>query len=244
MKVLNFFNVRSGHGKTTGVIILAHLLATKKRRVLVIDLGDTPDASDYYSHAGVKSGAYEQSIKTLLDTSNPIAKDYIRSTDNINIDYIAGHVGPISVVTANRYNLASVINQVRENYDYCLIDGGTGSDSCCECGVLAADVVYIPMCCDTRGIYSAQQTLAIIQGMQHNDNLIVAGCYISQCSTVNMSQYDEIKSQLEGLLLPVILPDDAAFVDSIIMATSELDIDNPLINAYGALVNLMIAHNN
>lgn len=241
MKVLNLFNCRSGHGKTTGVIILADLLANKNKRVLVIDLGDTPDASDYYSHAGISSRLYDPSIKQLLDTSNPAASDYINHTTNRYIDYIAGYAGPISVAVDNRHNLASVTNQVRDNYDYCLIDGGTGSDSCTECGLLASDVVYIPMSCDARGIYSVQQSLALIQGIQHKDNLTVAGCYISQCSAVNKSQYDVIKSQLGELLLPVIIPEAGEYVDSIIIGTQAIDVDNPVVIAYGALANLMLS---
>ncbi len=244
MEIYNLFNLRSGHGKTTGVVILAELLAKKNKRVLVIDLGDTPDASDYYSHAGISSKLYDPSIKQLLDASNPAASDYINHTTNRYIDYIAGYAGPISVAADNRYNLAAVIGQIKHEYDYCLIDGGTGSDSCTECGLLASDVVYIPMCCDSRGIYSVQQSLAQIQGIQHNGNLIVAGCYISQCSAVNKSQYDAVKSQMGDMLLPVIIPDDGEYVDSIIIGTQAIDVDNPVVIAYGVLADLILSENN
>lgn len=249
MLTCHFLNVRSGHGKTLGVIVLAHLLNKKyQKRVLVIDLGDTSDISDYYSQSGISSKEYNQSIKQLLETSNPSAKDYIRSTNNEHIDYIAGHTGSISVTVDNRYNLASVINQVEEDYDFCLIDGGSDKDSHSDCGLLAANVVYIPICCDNRGIYSMQQSLQLIQNTQRfKSNLVVAGCYISKYNVANKEQYNLIKSQLGDTLLPAIIPYDEKFVDEILFGVQVLDdVSNelPIMISYDDLINLIMLHDN
>ncbi|MFI5272459.1 MAG: ParA family protein, partial [Ktedonobacterales bacterium] len=124
-KVFAIANQKGGVGKTTTTINLAACLADAGRRTLVIDLDPQSNTT---THLGVDAHRVGTSIyEILVDSSIPVAsvvKQELRPNLALlpaKVDLYAAEI-ELVYLDQREYRLRRAIDQVRDQYDFVLID--------------------------------------------------------------------------------------------------------------------------
>lgn len=226
MKCINFYNEMSGGAKTVGTIIAAYILASHYgKKVLVIDLGLSNDTSDFLclDRGDMPLGT----IGDLLIATEANIRDFISPTENKNIDFIRGTQMSISSEEEieSIKKLKGHLVTIDMEYDYCLIDSGNANDRLSQNGLIASDIILIPMRCDRSSLYGLEKSMKTIHIL--NSKAKVGGCYFGRYSGVDTIQkhyYDLLqKGQTDFIEQGIEVDDD--FANALMMKNIKLEAD-------------------
>ena len=156
-------------GKTTTAINLSASLAVLEKRVLLIDADPQANATSGvgFDLRNIKTSIYEC---LLNDELNP--KDVILNSEVQGLDLIPSHIDLVGAEiemlnTPNREKvLKNVIDKVRDEYDFILIDCSPSLGLITVNALTAADTVIIPVQCEyfaLEGLGKLLNTIKIIQ---------------------------------------------------------------------------------
>ncbi|MCK0106760.1 AAA family ATPase [Marinobacter sp. S0848L] len=159
-RVIAVTNQKGGVGKTTTCVNLAASLVAIKRRVLLVDMDPQGNAT---MGSGVDKNALELSGYDLL-TKRATAGEVVVKTDPAGFDLLPGN-GDLTAAEVELMNeigrehrLRLALSEVRDNYDYILIDCPPSLNLLTVNSLSAADSVLIPMQCE----YYALEGLAAL----------------------------------------------------------------------------------
>lgn len=149
MRTAAFINLKGGVGKTVSAANVAHILAAvHRKRVLLVDGDKQGNASRYFRLYGEQDGTAALLLNPERDT-----EDVVYSTEYKGLDVITSNM---DLYTADRklcadkgkshvLDLKTVLERVRDDYDYCIIDNGPAADVITLNVLAAADDVLIPI---------------------------------------------------------------------------------------------------
>ncbi|MEZ2745813.1 ParA family protein [Halopseudomonas bauzanensis] len=170
-KVLAIANQKGGVGKTTTTVNLAASLAATKRKVLLIDLDPQGNAT---MGSGVDKSQLDNSVYELL-TDRCTLEQALRRSEHGGYDLLPAN-GDLTAAEVElldfkmkesrlRYALANV----RDKYDFILIDCPPSLNMLTINGLVAADGVIIPMQCE---YYALEGLSALVNTIQRISSVL------------------------------------------------------------------------
>ncbi len=206
-------NQKGGVGKSTTTINLAACLAEKNRKVLVIDSDPQGNTTSGF---GVDKNAVELTIYEALisdaKVEDCIVKNVIKNVDILpsNVDLSAAEIELIGVKN-KEFILEEKTREIRNNYDYILIDCPPSLSLLTVNAMTTADSVLVPIQCEYYALEGLSQLIHTVNLVRErlNDKLDIEGIVFTMYdSRTNLSQQvvENVKQHLGDDIYTTIIP--------------------------------------
>jgi len=169
-KIISVVNQKGGVGKTTTSVNLGAYLAHLGKQVLLVDIDPQANATSGVGidHKNLDSGIYEaiigakpifEIIKRTLQEGYKIAPATLA---------LAGAGVELVNMENREYRLARILQEVRDEYDYIIIDGPPSLGLLTINSLVAADEILIPIQSEYFALEGVGQLLETISLVQNN----------------------------------------------------------------------------
>ena len=211
-KIIAIANQKGGVGKTTTSINLAASLGVLEQKILLIDADPQANAS---SGLGIDVDAVESGTYQLLEHTVSV-RDAIVKTNSPNVDIIPAHIDLVAIEIElvdkdeREYMLKKAIQEIKDDYDYILIDCAPSLGLITLNSLVAADAVIIPIQCEYFALEGLGKLLNTIKGVQkiHNKELDIEGLLLTMYdSRLRLSNQvvEEVKKHFDNMVFKTII---------------------------------------
>ena len=172
-RVIAIANQKGGVGKTTTAVNLAASLAAAEQRILLIDGDPQGNAT---SGVGIQVTPSNFTVYDVLVGERSVAETVVQGVHFRRLDVVpatpdlaGAEVELVSRADRERM-MRNAIGQVRENYDYVLIDCPPSLGLITLNMLAAADALLIPLQCEYYALEGLSQLLNTVHLVQHSVN--------------------------------------------------------------------------
>lgn len=169
-KIVAVVNQKGGVGKTTTAVNLAAYLAYLGKQVLLVDIDPQANATSGIGidHKNLEHGIYEAivGVKPIFEVIKRTIQDGFKvapatiSLAGAGIDLVG--------MEDREFRLSKILNKIKDEYDYIIIDGPPSLGLLTVNSLVAADEVLIPIQSEYYALEGVGQLLDTISLVQNN----------------------------------------------------------------------------
>ncbi|WP_407415349.1 ParA family protein [Methanobrevibacter sp.] len=212
-RIIAIANQKGGVGKTTTAINLSACLAEAGQRVLTIDVDPQGNTT---SGLGIDKNSVENTIYELILGEIEI-QDAIIETEFERLSIIASNVNlaaaEIELIGINEkeYILKRAVEQVRDNYDFVIIDCPPSLNMLTINAMTTADTVLVPIQCEYYALEGLSQLLHTVNLVKQrlNPELEMEGVVFTMYdarTNLSLQVVENVKSNLHQTIYKTIIP--------------------------------------
>ena len=218
-KVISLVNQKGGVGKTTSSINLAAALGNEGKKTLLIDLDSQGNSSN---GLGLNSNDFEYDIYDVITGNCEIKKAIIKTKfKNLSIIPSSINLAGIEVefikkmLEDNNFKqneeLKIRVNEIRDYYDYIIIDCQPSLGISTMNALVASDSVIIPVQCEyyaLEGITQLLNTIILVQSNM-NPNLRIEGVLLTMLdgrTNIGLEVIEEVRKYFKNKVFNTIIP--------------------------------------
>ncbi|MFI3312391.1 MAG: ParA family protein [Eubacteriales bacterium] len=209
--IISFANQKGGVGKTTTTVNLTAALKLAGKKVLLCDFDPQANATSGMGipKAEVKISSYDVVI------GNVDPKDAVVSTDFGDVipsSAALSGAGIELVMEENReYKLKNALDQLRDDYDYILIDCPPSLEMLTLNALCAAEKIIIPVQCEYYALEGLRDLMATLRAIKQrmNPSLEIMGMLLTMFdSRTNLSAQvsEEVRRHFPGKSFTTVIP--------------------------------------
>ena len=212
-RIIAIANQKGGVGKTTTSINLSSCLADLGKKVLLVDIDPQGNAT---SGVGIIKQNLENTVYELFLDECTISECLTKSVvDNLNVlpsnVNLSGAEIDLIGVENREYILKNVLDQIKDLYDYIIIDCPPSLNILTVNAMTAADSVIVPIQCEyyaLEGLSQLIHTINLIQDRLNNDleiDGIVFSMYDSR-TDLSSDVVENVKSNVHINIYDTVIP--------------------------------------
>ena len=231
-KIISLANQKGGVGKTTSSINVAAALAKEGKRVLLIDADPQANTS---SGLGIEIRELDNTIyECLVNGVDPHTAVVPTATEGLSlipshIDLVGAEIEMLNMEHREQL-LKNVLAQVRDEYDFILIDCSPSLGLITVNALTASDSVIIPVQCEffaLEGIAKLLNTIKIIKS-KLNPSLKIEGFLLTMFDNrlrLSNQVYEEVKRHFGDLVFNTVIARNVRLSEAPSHGVSVLDYD-------------------
>ncbi|MDB2384967.1 AAA family ATPase [Polaribacter sp.] len=211
-KIIAIANQKGGVGKTTTTVNLAAALGVLEKKILLIDADPQANAS---SGLGVNVDEVEVGTYQVLEHT-VVASETIIETSSPNVSIIPAHIDLVAIEIElvdkqqREYMLKKSLEEIKDDFDYILIDCAPSLGLITLNSLVAADSVIIPIQCEYFALEGLGKLLNTIKSVQniHNPDLDIEGLLLTMFdSRLRLSNQvvDEVRKHFSTMVFDTII---------------------------------------
>ncbi len=211
-KVISLANQKGGVGKTTTAINLGASLAVLEKKTLIIDADPQANATSGtgFDLKKIKTSIYE----CLIDEVNP--KRIVLNSEMENLDLVPSHIDLVGAeiemlnIPEREFRLKKVVEQIKDDYDYVLIDCSPSLGLITVNALTASDSVILPVQCEyfaLEGLGKLLNTIKIIQN-RLNPELEIEGFLLTMYDArlrLSNQVVEEVRRHFQDMVFDTII---------------------------------------
>lgn len=218
-KIISIVNQKGGVGKTTSSINLSAALGKMGKRVLLVDMDPQSNAT---TGLGLNSNDFKNDIYDLI-TGKCEVKKAVKKTKFHNLSIIPSTINLAGVhgefikrmyedkEFSQNMQLKLKLDEIKENYDYIIIDCQPSLELGTINSLVASDSVIIPVQCEffaLDGITQLLNTIIMVQGSM-NPGLRIEGVLLTMLdgrTNIGLEIIEEIRKYFKDKVFNTIIP--------------------------------------
>lgn len=211
-KIIASANQKGGVGKTTTVVNLAASLSEQGKRILVCDFDPQGNATSGF---GVDPRALETSIYDLVVDDDIHVADAVIHTKWVDLIgsnvSLAGAELDFIDLEQREYRLKRVLDQLREKYDYILIDCPPSLGLLTLNCLCAADSFLVPLQCEFYALDGLTQLMSTVRAVQKklNRHIKLEGVLLTMFdgrTNLSIEVVEEVKKHFGSQVYATVVP--------------------------------------